>query len=128
MNEARYFRVGLFVFLGALSVLVMAVLFGGGNLFAERVVFETYFDEAVTGLEVGSAVTYCELGDHVILSTFGNCGYCPECEDGEPGNCRTAGLGGLGQRGADHEALACTGQGSCQPYPQAHESYHGHCR
>lgn len=48
-------------------------------------------------VQTGSAVTYCEVGDHVILSTFGNCGYCPECEDGEPGNCRTAGLGGLAQ-------------------------------
>ncbi len=56
MNEARYFRVGLLVFVGILSVLVMALVFAGGNLFAERVVFESYFDEAVTGLEVGSAV------------------------------------------------------------------------
>ena len=48
-------------------------------------------------VETGSAVTYCEVGDHVILSTFGNCGYCPECEDGQPGNCRTAGFGGLAQ-------------------------------
>ncbi len=39
-------------------------------------------------VEVGSAVTYCQKGDHVILSTFGNCGHCPECEDGHPGNCR----------------------------------------
>ena len=48
-------------------------------------------------VEVGSAVTYCEVGDHVILSTFGNCGYCPECEDGHPGNCRNGGMGGLKQ-------------------------------
>ncbi len=48
-------------------------------------------------VQVGSAVTYCAVGDHVILSTFSNCGYCPECEGGDPGNCRTAGLGGLKQ-------------------------------
>lgn len=48
-------------------------------------------------VEVGSAVTYCQVGDHVILSTFSNCGHCPECEDGDPGNCRNAGLGGLTQ-------------------------------
>ena len=48
-------------------------------------------------VEVGSAVTYCEVGDHVILSTFGNCGHCPECEDGQPGNCRNGGMGGLKQ-------------------------------
>ena len=42
--------------------------------------------------EVGTAVTYCQVGDHVVLSTFGNCGHCATCEDGEPGNC---GFGGL---------------------------------
>ncbi len=47
-------------------------------------------------VEAGSAVTYCEVGDHVILSTFGNCGHCPDCEGGDPGNCPT-GMGGLSQ-------------------------------
>jgi len=47
-------------------------------------------------VEVGSAVTYCEVGDHVILSTFGNCGHCGDCEAGEPGNC-SVGMGGLAQ-------------------------------
>jgi len=37
--------------------------------------------------QVGSAVTYCEVGDHVILSTFANCGHCSDCEGGDPGNC-----------------------------------------
>jgi Zn-dependent alcohol dehydrogenase len=48
-------------------------------------------------VEVGSAVTYCKKGDHVVLSTFGNCGHCPECEGGHPGNCRNGGMGGLTQ-------------------------------
>ena len=47
-------------------------------------------------VEVGSAVTYCEVGDHVILSTFGNCGHCSDCEIGDPGNC-AVGMGGLSQ-------------------------------
>ncbi len=47
-------------------------------------------------VEVGSAVTYCEVGDHVILSTFGNCGHCSDCEVGDPGNC-AVGMGGLSQ-------------------------------
>ncbi len=38
-------------------------------------------------VETGSAVTYCEVGDHVILSTFGNCGACRDCEAGRPGDC-----------------------------------------
>lgn len=48
-------------------------------------------------VEVGSAVTYCEVGDHVILSTFSNCGHCTDCEGGDPGNCSNAPLGGLSQ-------------------------------
>ncbi len=48
-------------------------------------------------VEVGSAVTYCEVGDHVILSTFANCGHCPDCEGGDPGNCTTSALGSLSQ-------------------------------
>lgn len=46
--------------------------------------------------EVGSAVTYCEVGDHVVLSTFGNCGHCGDCEAGNPGNCASS-MGGLRQ-------------------------------
>jgi len=45
---------------------------------------------------VGSAVTYTEVGDHVVLSTFGNCGHCADCESGAPGNC-AVGMGGLAQ-------------------------------
>lgn len=45
--------------------------------------------------QIGSAVTYTQVGDHVILSTFGNCGHCPVCESGNPGNCGE--LGGMVQ-------------------------------
>ena len=48
-------------------------------------------------VEVGSAVTYCAVGDHVILSTFANCGHCRDCEGGDPGNCTTSALGSLSQ-------------------------------
>ncbi len=47
-------------------------------------------------VEVGSAVTYTAVGDHVILSTFANCGHCGDCESGNPGNC-AVGMGGLSQ-------------------------------
>ena len=53
-------------------------------------------------LEVGSAVTYCEVGDHVILSTFGNCGHCGDCEGGDPGNCTNVALGSLSQPYAEN--------------------------
>ena len=47
-------------------------------------------------LETGSAVTYCQVGDHVILSTFSNCGHCADCEGGDPGNCSVS-MGNLTQ-------------------------------
>ena len=48
-------------------------------------------------VEAGSAVSYCSVGDHVVLSTFGNCGHCADCEGGDPGNCTNAALGSLSQ-------------------------------
>ena len=52
--EARYFRVGAFVLTGALLIGSCTVMLGGGDYFSEKLVLETYFDESVQGLEVGS--------------------------------------------------------------------------
>src|ERR1700710_1560032 len=42
--------------------------------------------------EVGSAVTKVKVGDHVVLTTLGNCGQCDACDRGQPTFCRdTAG-------------------------------------
>ena len=49
-TEARYVRVGIFVFLGLAAVVATALVLGGRSFFAERVSFETYFDESVQGL------------------------------------------------------------------------------
>ena len=54
--EARYFRVGLFVLVGIAVIVAAVLVLAGGNLFRQPVVAETYFDEAVEGLEVGSPV------------------------------------------------------------------------
>ncbi len=53
-------------------------------------------------VETGSAVTYCSVGDHVILSTLGNCGHCGDCEGGDPGNCTNSALGSLSQPFAEN--------------------------
>jgi paraquat-inducible protein B len=55
-TEARYFRVGLFVLVGIAVIVAAVLVLAGGNLFRRPVVAETYFDEAVEGLEVGSPV------------------------------------------------------------------------
>lgn len=55
-DEARYVRVGAFVFGGIVLAIVGALLMGGGALFGRAFIIETVFDESVQGLEVGSPV------------------------------------------------------------------------
>jgi S-(hydroxymethyl)glutathione dehydrogenase/alcohol dehydrogenase len=37
---------------------------------------------------VGEAVSGIEVGDHVVLTTLGNCGHCEMCDRGKPTHCR----------------------------------------
>ena len=37
---------------------------------------------------VGDAVTKVAVGDHVVLTTLGNCGQCEACDRGQPTHCR----------------------------------------
>src|ERR1700741_3911472 len=57
-EENRYRRLGVFVF--AALVLLFGILFllGGRSLFQPTYTFETYFNDSVAGLEVGSPVRY----------------------------------------------------------------------
>ena len=41
-------------------------------------------------VEVGRAVSGVKVGDHVVLSTLGNCGACAACDAGKPTHCRTS--------------------------------------
>ena len=57
-EEARYQRLGVFVF-AALALLVgVLFLLGGRSLFQSTYTFETYFNDSVAGLEVGSPVRF----------------------------------------------------------------------
>ena len=57
-QDNRYFAIGLFV-ASSLGLLVAGcLLFGGGDLFAKKTYFETYFDTSVQGLDVGGAVKF----------------------------------------------------------------------
>jgi S-(hydroxymethyl)glutathione dehydrogenase/alcohol dehydrogenase len=38
--------------------------------------------------EVGPGVTKVKPGDHVVLTTLGNCGQCAACDRGQPTHCR----------------------------------------
>jgi phospholipid/cholesterol/gamma-HCH transport system substrate-binding protein/paraquat-inducible protein B len=54
--------VGIFVFLGLAAIAATALVLGGRTFFAEKVSFETYFDESVQGLEIGSPVKLRGVG------------------------------------------------------------------
>ena len=57
-RETNYFRIGSFVIVG-LALLIMAlIIFGSGKLFQKTTYIETYFNESVQGLSVGSLVKY----------------------------------------------------------------------
>jgi S-(hydroxymethyl)glutathione dehydrogenase/alcohol dehydrogenase len=38
--------------------------------------------------EIGNAVQKVKVGDHVVLTTLGNCGQCDACDRGQPTHCR----------------------------------------
>lgn len=56
--KANYFKLGLFI-LAAVALAIVAVLvLGAGKLFRKKVLVETYLDQSVHGIEVGSKVKY----------------------------------------------------------------------
>lgn len=55
-DEARFVRVGTFVFGGIALAVIGALVIGGGSFFRKPILFETVFEESVQGLEVGSPV------------------------------------------------------------------------
>jgi len=57
-EEARYRRLGVFVFVGLGLLVGVLFLLGGRSLFQPTMVFETYFNDSVAGLDVGSPVRF----------------------------------------------------------------------
>jgi paraquat-inducible protein B len=55
-TRATYLKIGLLVLLGGCAFLALGVLIGLQRIHRKYVSFYTYFDEAVTGLDVGSPV------------------------------------------------------------------------
>ncbi|MGH7900445.1 MAG: MlaD family protein [Thermodesulfobacteriota bacterium] len=53
-RKANYYKIGVFVILGFMIVVVGIVLFGAGKFFRKKVAIETYFDQSVQGLDVGA--------------------------------------------------------------------------
>jgi len=56
--QANFFKIGLFVIGATLSLAALLVMLGAGKLLQSKLLIETYFDESVQGLELGSKVKY----------------------------------------------------------------------
>jgi paraquat-inducible protein B len=56
--QANFFKIGLFVIGATISLVFLLVMLGAGKLFQSKIVMETYFNESVQGLELGSKVKY----------------------------------------------------------------------
>ncbi len=57
-NKTKHYKIGLFV-LGCIALLMLFIfLLGARALFEKRIILETYFNESVHGLDVGSVVKY----------------------------------------------------------------------
>jgi len=56
--QVNFFKIGLFVIGAAVALVFLLVLLGAGRLFQSKIIMETYFNESVQGLELGSKVKY----------------------------------------------------------------------
>ena len=57
-NSAQYYRLGVFVLIGAAALVALVLVFGAKNLFTKTMVVETYIKESVQGLDVGAPVRF----------------------------------------------------------------------
>lgn len=55
-TKPNYFKIGVFILVAVVIVLAAIVFFGAGMFRQDKIYFETYFDESVSGLSVGSPV------------------------------------------------------------------------
>ncbi len=58
MEKLSYFKIGLFVISATIIAVIGVVVLGAGALLQKKTILETYIDESVQGLDVGSAVKF----------------------------------------------------------------------
>jgi paraquat-inducible protein B len=58
MARQNYFKVGVFVVVSVAALLTMLALLGGRSLFERKYIVETYFNESISGLTLGSPVEF----------------------------------------------------------------------
>lgn len=57
-QKANYYRIGIFVIASLAIVSLFIIILGAGNLFQKKLILETYFDESIQGLDIGSIVKF----------------------------------------------------------------------
>ena len=57
-ERANYFKLGLFVIGAVAAGIVVLLIIGSGRWFVRKVTIETYFNESVQGLDIGSKMKY----------------------------------------------------------------------
>jgi ABC-type transporter Mla subunit MlaD len=57
-QKANYFKLGLFVIGAVAAGIAVLLVIGSGRWFQKRIAIETYFNESVQGLDVGSKLKY----------------------------------------------------------------------
>lgn len=57
-QRANYFKIGLFVLSAAVIAVVSLLILGAGTLFQPKFYAETYFEESVQGLDIGSPIKF----------------------------------------------------------------------
>lgn len=56
--KPNYFKIGVFVIVATSLIVAAVVVFGAGIFGEEKIYYETYFDESVSGLNPGAAVEF----------------------------------------------------------------------
>ena len=54
--KPHYFKIGVFVVLAIILIFIAAIFLGAGLFGQEKIYVETYFEEAISGLNIGSPV------------------------------------------------------------------------
>jgi len=58
MGKLSYFKIGLFVIAATVIAVIGVVVLGVGTLLKKKMIVETYIDESVQGLDVGSSIKF----------------------------------------------------------------------
>lgn len=57
-RKSHYYKTGLFIISGMILFMIFVIMFGAKSLFEKKLMLETYFDESVQGLDIGSLVKF----------------------------------------------------------------------